>query len=130
MTTVSVAQLIIGVTTSPPRFFSCTASSACRRGHGAVGNLGCRYRHVGRRTGELPLRVRHQRGAKPHLMSMSAGRLSLVVGGGIAWWGGKKVAMTAMPQMVAIYNGMGGGAPARSPRWNCSAPRPGITSLW
>jgi NAD(P) transhydrogenase subunit beta len=32
------------------------------------------------------------------------------VGGGIAWWAGKKVAMTAMPQMVAIYNGMGGGA--------------------
>ncbi len=28
----------------------------------------------------------------------------------IAWWSGKKVAMTAMPQMVALYNGMGGGA--------------------
>ena len=27
-----------------------------------------------------------------------------------AWWGGRKVAMTAMPQMVALYNGMGGGA--------------------
>ncbi|MDI9348005.1 MAG: NAD(P)(+) transhydrogenase (Re/Si-specific) subunit beta [Methylacidiphilales bacterium] len=30
----------------------------------------------------------------------------------IAWYSGKKVAMTAMPQMVALYNGMGGGAAA------------------
>ena len=34
----------------------------------------------------------------------------LAVGGGVAWWSGRKVAMTSMPQMVAIYNGMGGGA--------------------
>jgi NAD(P) transhydrogenase subunit beta len=36
--------------------------------------------------------------------------VALALGGGVAWWGGRKVAMTAMPQMVAIYNGMGGGA--------------------
>jgi NAD(P) transhydrogenase subunit beta len=36
--------------------------------------------------------------------------VALLLGGGVAWWGGRKVAMTAMPQMVAIYNGMGGGA--------------------
>jgi NAD(P) transhydrogenase subunit beta len=36
--------------------------------------------------------------------------LALLVGGGIAWVAGRRVAMTAMPQMVAIYNGMGGGA--------------------
>jgi len=36
--------------------------------------------------------------------------LALVIGGGIAWVAGRRVAMTAMPQMVAIYNGMGGGA--------------------
>ena len=36
--------------------------------------------------------------------------LALVIGGGVAWWSGHSVAMTAMPQMVAIYNGMGGGA--------------------
>src|SRR6202034_1973708 len=36
--------------------------------------------------------------------------IALVVGGGAAWWSGKKVAMTSMPQMVALYNGMGGGA--------------------
>ena len=35
---------------------------------------------------------------------------ALAIGGGGAWLVGRKVAMTAMPQMVAIYNGMGGGA--------------------
>jgi NAD(P) transhydrogenase subunit beta len=35
-----------------------------------------------------------------------------VVGGGIAWLYGKRVAMTDMPQMIALYNGMGGGAAA------------------
>ena len=34
------------------------------------------------------------------------------VGGAVAWWSGKKVAMTDMPQMIALYNGMGGGAAA------------------
>ncbi len=49
--------------------------------------------------------------AKPHLMvNLGLAVLALILGGGVAWWGGKKVAMTAMPQMVAIYNGMGGGA--------------------
>jgi NAD(P) transhydrogenase subunit beta len=49
--------------------------------------------------------------AKPHLtVNLSLAVLALIVGGGLAWWGGRKVAMTAMPQMVAIYNGMGGGA--------------------
>ncbi len=38
--------------------------------------------------------------------------IAIGVGGGIAWWGAKKVAMTAMPQMIALYNGMGGGAAA------------------
>src|SRR6202167_1643095 len=49
--------------------------------------------------------------AKPHLMvNVGLGIVALIVGGGVAWWAGKKVAMTAMPQMVALYNGMGGGA--------------------
>ena len=30
----------------------------------------------------------------------------------IAWYSGRRVAMTAMPQMVALYNGMGGGSAA------------------
>ncbi len=38
--------------------------------------------------------------------------IAIAIGGAIAWWGAKKVAMTAMPQMIAIYNGMGGGAAA------------------
>ena len=33
-------------------------------------------------------------------------------GGGLAWYTGKRVAMTDMPQMIALYNGMGGGAAA------------------
>jgi len=37
---------------------------------------------------------------------------AIVLGGGVAWWSGKVVKMTDMPQMVAIYNGMGGGAAA------------------
>jgi H+-translocating NAD(P) transhydrogenase subunit beta len=46
---------------------------------------------------------------------MSFGNILLIivgiaVGGGIAWWTGKRVAMTDMPQMIALYNGMGGGA--------------------
>src|SRR6187455_2030035 len=37
---------------------------------------------------------------------------AIVVGSIIAWWSGKRVAMTDMPQMIALYNGMGGGAAA------------------
>ena len=37
---------------------------------------------------------------------------AIVVGGVLAWWSGKRVAMTDMPQMIALYNGMGGGAAA------------------
>jgi NAD(P) transhydrogenase subunit beta len=36
--------------------------------------------------------------------------LAIIVGSAIAWQTGRKVAMTDMPQMIAIYNGMGGGA--------------------
>jgi NAD(P) transhydrogenase subunit beta len=36
--------------------------------------------------------------------------LAIAIGGGLAFWSGKKVAMTDMPQMIALYNGMGGGA--------------------
>jgi H+-translocating NAD(P) transhydrogenase subunit beta len=38
--------------------------------------------------------------------------IAIAIGGALAWISGKKVAMTDMPQMVAIYNGMGGGAAA------------------
>jgi NAD(P) transhydrogenase subunit beta len=49
--------------------------------------------------------------AQPHLVvNVGLALTALVVGGGAAWWSGKKAAMTSMPQMVALYNGMGGGA--------------------
>ena len=38
--------------------------------------------------------------------------IAIGLGGIIAWVSGKKVAMTDMPQMIALYNGMGGGAAA------------------
>jgi H+-translocating NAD(P) transhydrogenase subunit beta len=38
--------------------------------------------------------------------------VAIAIGGGLAWVSGKRVAMTDMPQMIAIYNGMGGGAAA------------------
>ncbi len=37
---------------------------------------------------------------------------ALVIGTTAAWVSGKKVAITDMPQMVALYNGMGGGSAA------------------
>lgn len=49
--------------------------------------------------------------AQPHLMvNIGLAVIALAVSGAGAWFVGRKVAMTAMPQMVAIYNGMGGGA--------------------
>src|SRR5580692_2995926 len=49
--------------------------------------------------------------ARPFLpVNIALAIIALIVGGGAAWWSGKKVAMTSMPQMVALYNGMGGGA--------------------
>jgi NAD(P) transhydrogenase subunit beta len=50
---------------------------------------------------------------KPYLplnMGLAAG--ALLLGVGVAWWSGRKVAITAMPQAVALFNGMGGGAAA------------------
>jgi NAD(P) transhydrogenase subunit beta len=37
---------------------------------------------------------------------------AMLVGGILAAWSGRRVAMTDMPQMIALYNGMGGGAAA------------------
>jgi NAD(P) transhydrogenase subunit beta len=49
--------------------------------------------------------------ARPHLpVNIGLVIVALLLGGSVAWWSGKRVAMTAMPQMVALYNGMGGGA--------------------
>ncbi|MGH8507106.1 MAG: NAD(P)(+) transhydrogenase (Re/Si-specific) subunit beta [Gammaproteobacteria bacterium] len=38
--------------------------------------------------------------------------VAIAIGSGAAWVSGKRVPMTAMPEMIALYNGMGGGAAA------------------
>jgi NAD(P) transhydrogenase subunit beta len=38
--------------------------------------------------------------------------IAIALSTAVAWYSGRKVAMTAMPQMVALYNGMGGGSAA------------------
>jgi H+-translocating NAD(P) transhydrogenase subunit beta len=38
--------------------------------------------------------------------------VAIAIGGAIAWISGRRVAMTDMPQMIALYNGMGGGGAA------------------
>ncbi|GHF57443.1 NAD(P) transhydrogenase subunit beta [Deinococcus metalli] len=48
----------------------------------------------------------------PGLGNIGLMLLAIVLGGGAAWYLGRVVKMTDMPQMVAVYNGMGGGAAA------------------
>jgi H+-translocating NAD(P) transhydrogenase subunit beta len=48
----------------------------------------------------------------PDLHNYALMMVAIVSGSMIAWWTGKRVAMTDMPQMIALYNGMGGGAAA------------------
>lgn len=63
---------------------------------------------------------RIENGHENGLLFFSSGKMlnlilvvvAIAMGGGVAWWAGKVVKMTDMPQMVAIYNGMGGGAAA------------------
>jgi H+-translocating NAD(P) transhydrogenase subunit beta len=38
--------------------------------------------------------------------------IAIAIGSAAAWWTAKRVAMTDMPQMIAMYNGLGGGAAA------------------
>jgi NAD(P) transhydrogenase subunit beta len=38
--------------------------------------------------------------------------VAIAIGSAVAWISGRRVAMTDMPQMIALYNGMGGGAAA------------------
>ncbi len=47
-------------------------------------------------------------GMQNYVLMMAA----IGVGGVLAWVSGKRVAMTGMPEMIALYNGMGGGAAA------------------
>jgi len=50
--------------------------------------------------------------AYPDLHNYVLMTTAIFIGGVLAWWTGKKVAMTDMPQMIALYNGMGGGSAA------------------
>lgn len=50
--------------------------------------------------------------ALPGLHNLGLIALALAIGTVLAWVSGKKVAITDMPQMVALYNGMGGGSAA------------------
>ena len=48
----------------------------------------------------------------PDMHNLGLIAAAVLIGVSAAWWTGRRVAMTAMPQMVALYNGMGGGAAA------------------
>ena len=48
----------------------------------------------------------------PGLHNLELILIALVLATAVAWISGKKVAMTDMPQMVALYNGLGGGSAA------------------
>lgn len=50
--------------------------------------------------------------AEPDMHNYVLMTSAIFVGGILAWWTGKRVAMTDMPQMIALYNGMGGGSAA------------------
>ncbi|MBI5860596.1 MAG: NAD(P)(+) transhydrogenase (Re/Si-specific) subunit beta [Rhodocyclales bacterium] len=50
--------------------------------------------------------------ATPGMQNVGLMLVAIVLGGGLAAYLGRVVRMTDMPQMVAIYNGMGGGAAA------------------
>jgi H+-translocating NAD(P) transhydrogenase subunit beta len=50
--------------------------------------------------------------ATPGLHNLGLIILAVGLGTVVAWVSGKKVAMTDMPQMVALYNGLGGGSAA------------------
>jgi len=46
----------------------------------------------------------------PGMSNFALMTVAIAVGGGAAWVTGRRVAVTNMPQMIALYNGMGGGA--------------------
>jgi proton-translocating NAD(P)+ transhydrogenase subunit beta len=48
----------------------------------------------------------------PDLTNIALIAIAIVIGGGFGYIAAKRVAMTDMPQMVALFNGMGGGAAA------------------
>ena len=66
----------------------------------------------------------------PGLHNISLMIAAIVIGVGANWAWGKKVAITDMPQMVALFNGMGGGSAAaigavELVRWSAAGQSPG-----
>ena len=60
----------------------------------------------------------------PELHNVPLILVALLLGAGLAWWSAGKVAITDMPQMVAVYNGMGGGAAALIAAVEFTSPEP------
>ncbi len=72
----------------------------------------------------------------PGLQNIALMLLAITIGTALAWISGKKVAITDMPQMVALYNGLGGGSAAAIGgvellRWSAqgAAPNPVVLVL-
>ena len=67
----------------------------------------------------------------PGLHNIALMLVAIVLGVGANWVWGKKVAITDMPQMVALFNGMGGGSAAgigamELVRWSAAGQHPGM----
>jgi H+-translocating NAD(P) transhydrogenase subunit beta len=70
----------------------------------------------------------------PGLHNLGLILLAMAIGTGAAWFSGKKVAITDMPQMVALYNGLGGGSAAAIGgvellRWSTLGATPGPVTV-
>ena len=67
----------------------------------------------------------------PGLENIALILVAIAVGGIPAWYSGRKVPITDMPQMVAMYNGLGGGSAAAIGavellRWSGAGAMPGV----
>ena len=67
----------------------------------------------------------------PGLQNIALMLVAVALGTVLAWVSGKKVAITDMPQMVALYNGLGGGSAAAIGavellRWTAAGQAPGV----
>ena len=67
----------------------------------------------------------------PGLQNIALMLVAVALGTAMAWVSGKRVAITDMPQMVALYNGLGGGSAAAIGavellRWTAAGQAPGV----
>ncbi len=70
----------------------------------------------------------------PGLQNIALMVVAIVLGVVLNWVWGRKVAITDMPQMVALFNGMGGGSAAAIGgvellRWSAAGQAPGLTAM-